>query len=122
MKRTVTCTVCPNGCEIGIEYNTKEDAVLNGYGCKRGVSYALDECFEPKRTFTSSVKISGSDRRVLPVRTTKPIPKSILMKAAKEVEGISLKAPIKCGEVIENDFLNTKAKLIATMTLEGENA
>lgn len=122
MKKTVTCTVCPNGCEIEVDYTSREDAVLNGYGCKRGVSYALDECFEPKRTFTSSVKISGSDRRVLPVRTTKPIPKSILMKAAKEVEGISLKAPIKCGEVIDDDFLDTKAKLIATMTLEGENA
>ena len=122
MKKTVTCTVCPNGCEIEVEYNTKEDAVLNGYGCKRGITYALDECFEPKRTFTSSVKISGSDRRVLPVRTTEPIPKSLLMKAAKEVDGISLKTPVKCGEIIENDFLNTKSKLVATMTLEGEKA
>ena len=122
MKKTVTCTVCPNGCEIEVDYTTREDAVLNGYGCKRGITYALDECFEPKRTFTSSVKISGSDRRVLPVRTTEPIPKSLLMKAAQKVDSISLKTPVKCGEVIDADFLDTKAKLVATMTLEGENA
>ena len=56
MKNTVTCTVCPNGCEIEVNYTTKEDAVLTGYACKRGITYAIDECFEPKRTFTSSVR------------------------------------------------------------------
>ena len=55
MKKTLICTVCPNGCEIEVNYTTKEDAVITGYTCKRGIPYALDECFEPKRTFTSSV-------------------------------------------------------------------
>ena len=80
MKNTIICTVCPNGCEIEVNYTTREDAVLTGYTCKRGIPYAIDECFEPKRTFTSSVKIKGSDRRMLPVRTTGPIPKELLMK------------------------------------------
>ncbi len=37
MKNTVTCTICPNGCEIEVNYTTKEDAVLTGYACKRGI-------------------------------------------------------------------------------------
>ena len=121
MKNTVTCTICPNGCEIEVNYTTREDAVLTGYICKRGITYALDECFEPKRTFTSSVKITGADRRVLPVRTTGPIPKDSLMKAAEALEEITLAVPVKCGDVIVDNFIDTDVKLIAAMTLEGEN-
>ena len=121
MKKTVICTVCPNGCEIEVNYTTREDATLTGYTCKRGIPYAIDECFEPMRTFTSSVKISGSDRRVLPVRTSAPIPKALLMKAAEELASITLEVPVKCGDVIVDNFLNTDVKLIAAMTLEGEN-
>ena len=118
MKNTVTCTVCPNGCEIEVNYTTKEDAVLTGYACKRGITYAIDECFEPKRTFTSSVRITGSDRRMLPVRTTGPIPKDKLMQAAQALNAITLEVPVACGEVIKDNFLDTEVKLISAMTLE----
>ncbi len=117
MKKTLICTVCPNGCEIEVNYTTKEDAVITGYTCKRGIPYALDECFEPKRTFTSSVKIAGTDRRMLPVRTTGPIPKELLMKAADEVAKIALEVPVKCGDVIVENFLDTDVKLVAAMSL-----
>lgn len=47
MKKIVICTVCPNGCEITVDYTTREDAVVTGYTCKRGIPYAINECFEP---------------------------------------------------------------------------
>ena len=118
MRNTVTCTICPNGCEIEVNYTTREDVVLTGQRCKRGVSYAIDECFEPKRTFTSSVRISGSDRRMLPVRTTAPIPKSMIMQAADAVRAMALAVPVRCGDVLEDNFLGTDAKLVSAMTLE----
>ena len=117
MKNTIICTVCPNGCEIEVNYTTREDAVLTGYTCKRGIPYAIDECFEPKRTFTSSVKITGTDRRMLPVRTTGPISKELLMKAADAVVAITLEVPVKCGDVIVENFLDTDVNLIAAMSL-----
>ena len=118
MKKIVTCTVCPNGCEIEVNYTNREDAALTGHRCKRGITYAIDECFEPKRTFTSSVKISGTDRRVLPVRTTAPIAKELTMQAAEAVHAMALTMPVKCGEVLAEDFLGTGVKLVAAMTLE----
>lgn len=118
MKNTVTCTICPNGCEIEVNYTTREDALLTGHRCKRGITYAIDECFEPKRTFTSSIRISGTDRRMLPVRTTVPIPKDLIMQAAKAVRTMSLTVPVKCGEVLAENFLGTEAKLVSAMTLE----
>ena len=44
------------------------------------------------------------------------------MKAAEEVAKIQLTVPVNCGDVIVENFLDTEAKLISAMTLEGENA
>ena len=118
MKKIITCTVCPNGCEVEVNYTTKDDAVLTGHRCKRGITYAIDECFTPKRTFTSSVKISGTDRRVLPVRTTAPIANELTMEAAEAVAAMALTVPVKCGAVLAENFLGTGVNLVAAMTLE----
>lgn len=117
MKKIVICTVCPNGCEITVDYTTREDAVVTGYTCKRGIPYAINECFEPMRTFTSSVKINGSDRRVLPVKTSDPIPKARLMDAAEALKAIELTVPVKMGDVIVENFLDTGVNLVSAMSL-----
>lgn len=120
MKKMITCTVCPNGCLVEAEYTCKEDLVLNGYGCKRGIVYCTDECFEPKRTFTSSVRVEGASRRMMPVRTSAPIPKEQLMACAAKTHELKIDAPVKSQQVLVENFLGTGAKLIAAMTLEKE--
>lgn len=120
MKKVIICTVCPNGCEVTAEYTNKEDVVLTGNKCKRGVEYCINECFEPKRTFTSSVKIKGATRKMLPVRTTKPVAKDLLLNLADAVHKIEVDAPVKNQQIICENILGTDADLVATMTLEGE--
>ena len=117
MKKIVICTVCPNGCEITVDYTTRENAQVSGYTCKRGIPYAINECFEPMRTFTSSVKITGSDRRVLPVKTSAPIPKARLMDAAEALKAIELTVPVAMGDVIVENFLDTGVNLVSAMSL-----
>ena len=118
MKKTIICTVCPNGCEVVAEYTSKDDVKLTGNRCKRGVEYCINECFDPKRTFTSSVAISGANRRRMPVRTSAPIPKDMLFACAEELKKISLEAPVVCGQTVAADFLGTGADLVACMTLD----
>ena len=120
MKKTIVCTVCPNGCEIEAEYTCREDIKITGNKCNRGIAYCTDECFDPRRTFTSSVRISGAGRRMLPVRTTEPVPKALLMRCAEEVHKITVKAPVKRNQIISPNFLETGADLIAAMSLEEE--
>ena len=48
-----------------------------------------------------------------------PIPKDLIMKAAETVSAMELKVPVKCGEVIAENFLDTEVKLVSAMTLEG---
>ena len=120
MKKTITCTVCPNGCLVEAEYTCLEDLKLTGYGCKRGITYCTDECIAPKRTFTASVKIDGASRRMLPVRSDIPIPKELLMKCADEVHSMKVNAPVEGHAVLKENILGTGANLTAAMTLEEE--
>ena len=55
---------------------------------------------------------------MMPVRTTGPVPKELLMKCAEEAHKISLETPVKSQQVIKEDFLETGVDLIAAMTLE----
>ena len=120
MKKTIVCTVCHNGCDIEAEYTCREDIKITGNKCNRGIAYCTDECFDPRRTFTSSVRISGAGRRMLPVRTTEPVPQALLMRCAEEVHKITVKAPVKRDQIISPNFLETGADLIAAMSLEEE--
>ena len=118
MKKIITCTVCPNGCEVVATYTSKNDLTLEGYRCRRGIEYCTNECFDPKRTFTSSVTITGAPRRRLPVRTTAPISKELLFRCADAVHAISVEAPVTCGQVIASNLFDTGVDLVACMTLE----
>lgn len=117
MKRTITCTVCPQGCEIEAEYTGAADIVVKGNSCPRGERYAKDECLAPKRVFTSSVRIDAPGRRMLPVRTKDPVPKEMLIPCTEASRLIQMKGHVNVGDVIQKDFLGTGTDLIASMTL-----
>ena len=91
---------------------------LEGYRCRRGIEYCTNECFDPKRTFTSSIAITGSNRRCMPVRTTAPVPKASLLACADATHAMKLEAPVACGEVVAHDLCGTGVDLVACMTLE----
>jgi CxxC motif-containing protein len=118
MKKTIICTVCPNGCEVVAEYTSRDDVKLSGNRCKRGIEYCINECFDPKRTFTSSVAINGAARRRMPVRTTAPISKDLLFACAEELKKIALDAPVVCGQTVAANILGTGVDLVACMTLD----
>ena len=120
MKKTVICTVCPNGCRVQVEYTCREDAVVSGNSCPRGAEYAVAECFAPQRTFSSSVPICDASRAMMPVRTDKPVPREKLVECMAALRQIALTAPVKCHTVLAADFLGTGADLITCMTLEKE--
>ena len=55
MTRTFTCIICPNGCEITVEYDPDmTDISIQGASCPRGKEYVRQELIEPRRTIASS--------------------------------------------------------------------
>ena len=73
MKRNLICIVCPIGCEM--EVTIDENGIINvvGNNCPRGQKYALTECENPERVITTTILCNNG--KVLPVKTSRPIPK-----------------------------------------------
>jgi CxxC motif-containing protein len=118
MNSIIICTLCPNGCRIEIAAGGGQDVELAGYGCQRGRSFAEEECLAPKRILTASVQVSGAGRKMLPVRTTMPVPKDQLLACMEELGKISLDSPVAFHQVILHDILGTGADVVASMRLE----
>jgi len=116
MKRTITCIICPKGCEIEAD-NDSGTLVLSGYDCARGKRYAETEMTCPMRTLTTTVRLPTG--RMLPVRTDAPVPKAKLFDCMAEVAKIRLPVkPVAAGEVILADICGTGANLIASAAWE----
>ena len=55
MNRKFTCIVCPNGCEIEVEYEGKDVKNIEGEGCRKGREYVVQELTDQRRNIASSV-------------------------------------------------------------------
>lgn len=90
MKKTVICTTCPSGCEMEAVYTDENDFSVTGNRCKRGEAYCKNECFDPKRMFTASVKVEGGVRAMLPVRTREAVPRDKIMEMEPNINPCNL--------------------------------
>ena len=111
--RELTCIVCPRGCQIKVELDGT-GAVVNVSGnlCKRGVTYATDECTNPMRVVTSTVRCE--DGSVVSCKTNTSIPKSLVFDAMRIINAARAKNDVKIGDVIVETILGTGADVVAT--------
>lgn len=113
------CVICPRGCKIFIKKDeTKKDGYLiSGNNCEKGYVYALNEQVNPTRNFSTTLKIEDGNLKRLPVKTDRPISKSLILKSMKEINKISLKAPVENGEIVIKNILNTKVNIVSTKSI-----
>jgi CxxC motif-containing protein len=115
---TFTCIVCPKGCRLRID----EKMTVSGNGCERGAVYAVKELTNPTRVTTSTVRIRGAAYTRLPVKTDRDIPKSAVRNAVRLLDRVTVDAPVKCGDIILSNILDTGANFVATRTLPRQGA
>lgn len=101
---------------------TKDDTNQVGYGvvgnkCSKGLNYGIREMTNPTRPLTTTVKITNAFLNRLPVRTNGDIPKSQIFQAMKLINKVEVKAPIKAGEVIIKNVLDTGVDVIASRSM-----
>lgn len=113
-----TCIVCPKSCDITLSEENGELCV-SGNGCPRGKKYVIQEHTHPMRTITTTVKVIGSHQRRVGVYGSCEVPKEKLMESLKYLYGISIKAPVKAGDVIVSDILGTGCDIMASMDVPG---
>ena len=112
MTRKLTCIICPKGCSIKVETENKEIKNIEGNTCKRGYDYAFSEVTNPVRTITSTIKLENG--QMIPVKTDKPIPKELIFKCMEEINKVTVKLPVKIGDVVIEDILNTGSNIVVT--------
>lgn len=103
-KRELTCIVCPRGCQMTVEIG--DEISVSGNLCPRGKVYAQNECVNPQRTVTSTVRTS--DGGVVAVKTEGTIPKAKMMECMEIINSIVLELPVKVGDVACEDVFGTR--------------
>lgn len=118
MKRLMTCIECPEGCLLETEADGRRLISLSGHKCGRGAAYARQEIEAPLRTLTTSVLTRGLELKMLPVRSSAPIPKEKLLEAMAAAKRLTVTSPVKAGTVIAADFLGLGVDLVACRGLD----
>lgn len=118
-KKEIICVVCPSGCNITVEASAAAESGYNvtGTSCKNGIAYGIEEMTDPRRHICSTVVIAGARLRRLPVKTSKPIPKGMIFDFMKEINKVKLKSPVKMGDIILRNVLNTDIDIVASRSL-----
>lgn len=117
-QRELTCIGCPLGCSITVTMEQDTVTAVAGNTCKRGDAYARKEVANPTRIVTSSVKVEGGTSAMVSVKTKEDIPKDKIFDCIAALKGISVKAPVKIGDVILENAAGTGVAVIATKNVD----
>jgi CxxC motif-containing protein len=112
-ERNLTCIVCPRGCNLTVKFNTDGGiSEILGNACKRGITYAENECTHPKRTVTSTVRCN--DGRIVAVKTADVVPKESVFEVMREINAARPEGDIRVGDVIIENVAGTGVSVVAT--------
>lgn len=120
----LNCTTCPSECLLTVDIERDADGAVvevrsvTGNSCPRGDTFAHQELTCPMRVLTTTVALSGGDEALLPVRTAEAIPLELHAQAMDLIRGLVVDAPIRMGDVVLDDLLDTGINLIASMDID----
>lgn len=114
------CIVCPKGCRLFVDEDN--GYAVAGQGCPRGEAYGKAELTHPTRVLTTTVRIKGALHRRCPVRTDGPIPKDKMTALMKQLDGITLHAPVAAGQPVLRQVCGTDCNVIITRDMDSEMA
>ena len=116
MTKEYVCIVCPNSCRLTV---TDEDGEIKvtGNSCKRGKEHGIAEFTNPMRMLTSTVAITGAVLPRLSVVSTDVVPRDQVDACLQEIYKVQVSAPIRCGDVIIENILNTGVNIVASKSM-----
>ena len=113
--KELICIVCPRGCHLKVDEDN--GYAVTGSGCPRGEEYGRRELTHPTRVITSTVRCAGGMYPRCPVKTSGPIPKERIFEAVALLDGVTVEAPVRLGQVVARDVCGTGADFVATRAL-----
>ena len=111
MEKNLICIVCPIGCRLTVT-GTPDDLQVSGHICPKGITYADDEINNPTRMICTTAKIKGGIHPVVPVRTDRPLPERYKFEVVKEINKLTLQAPVKMEDIVIKDVFGTGVNIV----------
>ncbi len=116
-QESLICVSCPMGCHLDIAIPEAGEWIIKGNQCKRGIAYAKAELTNPTRVLTSTVRINNGFLNRIPVKTREAISKPLLFEAMNVINGITLEAPVKLGDIVIPNLLETGVDVVASRSM-----
>ena len=113
----LTCIMCPIGCEMDVE-RRGDEVEVTGNRCEKGPDFAREEIIDPKRNLATSLPIRGKYFRTLSVRLSDRVSRHLVRNIVKEIAQVRVAPPVKRGQVLLANIMNTGVDVIATRTVE----
>ena len=113
-KRELICIGCPMGCPITVMMEDGKVVSVTGNTCPRGKIYAEKEVTNPTRIVTSTVRALDGDKPFISVKTKEDIPKEKIFDCMKEINRVTVKAPVAIGDVVLENVAGTGVPVVAT--------
>jgi CxxC motif-containing protein len=114
----IVCVVCPTSCLVVAEWNETELLRIDRHQCKLAWDYIESEIFDPRRTVTTTLPVEGGRLPLVSVKTASPVPKDMVMDIMDDLADVVAQAPIKLGDVLVSNILDTGIDIVATRNVD----
>lgn len=114
--KKLVCIECPRGCELTAFVDEGRVTEVTGNFCVKGKKYAEEECTEPRRVVTSTVRaLSG---KMLPVKTAGAVRKEKIAEVMRRISRVRPALPVTLGDILDNNIDGEGTPLVATKTIK----
>ena len=86
---------------------TDTGVTVTGNACPKGAEYAINECTNPVRTVTATVRVANRYNTMVSVKTAAPVPKGKMMEVMAALRKTQVEAPVAIGDVVIKDICGT---------------
>ena len=117
-RKEYTCIVCPKSCVGTLTVHDDGRMETEGFSCKNGEKYAINEYKDPRRVLTTTVSLKNGIYNLLPVVSTEEISRKVFRDCLDALYDLSVTAPVKAGDVIVSDIMGTGVDLIAAKSMK----
>lgn len=117
MIKEFICIGCGDKCVVSLDWDRK-NIEISGNKCEEAIKYAKEEKVNNKDIFTTLIRIKGAKYNVVPVKSNKPIDKNLWVECSKALGMLHVGAPIRIGDVVCYNLLNTGVDIICTKNVD----
>jgi CxxC motif-containing protein len=119
MKKSIVCFICPNSCVLTITEDGTNLQIENNR-CPRGIDFVQKELSDPERTLTSTVRVLNGMLPLVSVRSDRQVKKAELKGLIRQLDVLTVSAPVKSGQVIVRELGRNRVTIIATRNVESK--